>query len=178
MGTIGEININFDTFSNSPYYLAVMDLSDWVYAEDLTSYIQITLPGSKKPKNFTFIKEKTSIYNSHNLGLSCLSGGCEDEEYVELPDGIYTVTVKSGYQDIECTKYYLKTDLLELDYNKVLIEKGTEVSESFINYMAKIKYTLDVAKSHTMLGDFIESNRYYNEAKDLLKRVVECKDCI
>ena len=93
-------------FSEHPRYLSIMDLSDWLYAKELPSYILVTIPGSKKPKNYTFAKEKISTFNSHNIGLSCLKGDCTEEEYVSLPDGIYTICLKSGYENIEETKFY------------------------------------------------------------------------
>ena len=177
--TVGKININFNTFSNSPLHLSVMDLSEWLYSESLPSYLLITIPGSKKPKTYTFKKFKTNIFNSHNLGLSCLSGDCKEEHYVDLPDGLYTICLKSGYEDIEETKFYLKTDRFEVEYNKVLIKYGIDdVDQNFINLMVKIKYVLDVAKSHAMDGDFVKSDRYFQESKKLLKRFVECKDCL
>lgn len=179
MSTIGKINIEFAISSTSPLHLSVTDLSDWVYSEALSSYVTILIPGSKKPKTYTFKKFKTNIFNSHNLGLSCLSGDCSEENYVDTPDGIYTICLKSGYEDIEKTKFYLKTDRFEVEYNKVLVKYGIDgVDQNFINLMVKIKYVLDVAKSHAMLGDFVKSDRYFQESKKLLKRFVECKNCL
>lgn len=179
MSTIGNINIDFNTSSNSPLHLFVMDLSDWVYAEDLPSYITIKLPGSNKEKTFSFKKYKTNIFNSHNLGLSCFTGNCQDETYVDLPDGIYTICVKSSFENIENSHYYLKTDRFDIEYNKVLIKYGTDsVDDNFIKLMIKIKYTLDVAKANIMNGDFVKGIRYFQESKKLLKRFVDCKDCL
>lgn len=179
MKTVGTINVNFQTSSNSPLHLSIMDLSDWLYAEPLTSYITILIPGAKKAKAFTFKKYKTNIFNSHNLGLSCLSGGCKEEQYIDIPDGIYTICLKSGYQNIEKTQYYLKADRFEVEYNKVLIKYGIDdIDQKFINLMVKIKYILDVAKSHAMSGDFVKSNKYFQESKKLLQRFVECKNCL
>ena len=178
MGQIGNININFTVYSDSPSHLYIKDLSDWVYAEDLPSYIEIILPGSKKTKNFSFVKFKTNIFNSHNLGLSCLSADCTEEEYVDLPDGIYTINLKSGFENICKKKHYLKTDIFEIEYAKILIDKGTNVTQNFINYMTKVSYTLDVAKSHIVVGNIKESSKYFEEAKELLKRYQDCKDCI
>lgn len=176
---VGKININFNTFSNSPLHLSVTDLSDWLYAEQLPAYILITIPGSKNPKTYTFKKFKTNIFNSHNLGLSCFTNDCKEEEYVNLPDGMYTICLKSGYEGIEKSQYYLKTDRFEVEYNKVLIKYGIDdVDQNFINMMTKIKYTLDVAKSHAMFGDFVKANRDFKEAKKLLQRFVECKNCL
>ena len=54
----GQININFTVFSDSPLYISIADLSDWEYAQNLPSYLSITIPGSKKPKIFSFTKER------------------------------------------------------------------------------------------------------------------------
>ncbi len=174
-----KIDINFNTFSNSPSHLFVMDLSNWEYAEDLPAYVLITIPGSKKPKTYTFKKFKTNIFNSHNLGLSCFTGDCKEEVYIDLPDGIYTICLKSGYEGIEKSQYYLKTDRFEVEYSKVLIKYGTDnVDDNFVKKMMQIKYTLDVAKSNVMFGDFVKANRYFQEANTLLNRYIECKNCI
>ena len=174
-----NLNINFDVFANSPLYLAIMDLSDWEYAENLPAYIQITTPGSKKPKSYTFKKFKTNVFNSHNLGLTCFTNDCTGQDYSEIPDGIYCIKVLSSYQDISQTKYYLKTDRFNIEYQKVLLKYGVDnADQNFINYMAKVKYVLEVAKAHTMNGNFVEANRYFNESKKLLKKYVECKNCI
>ena len=179
MEAIGNINIEFSVSSTSPLHLVVEDFSDWVYAKDLPAYVTILIPGSKKPKTFIFKKFKRNIFNSHNLGLSCFTDDCQKEVYVDLPDGLYTVCLKSGYENIENTHYYLKTDRFEVEYNKVLIKYGIDdVDQNFINLMVKIKYVLDVAKSHAMLGDFVKADRYFVEAKKLLNRYLECKNCI
>lgn len=179
MEAIGNINIEFSVSSTSPLHLVVEDFSDWVYAKDLPAYVTILIPGSKKPKTFIFKKFKRNIFNSHNLGLSCFTDDCQKEVYVDTPDGIYTICLKSGYENIENTHYYLKTDRFEVEYNKVLIKYGIDdVDQNFINLMVKIKYVLDVAKSHAMLGDFVKADRYFVEAKKLLNRYLECKDCV
>lgn len=179
MTQVGKISINFNTFSNSPSHIAISDLSDWAYAESLPSYVLITIPGSKNPKTFSFKKFKTNIFNSHNLGLSCFTGDCGEQNFIDIPDGIYTICLKSGYEDIEHSQYYLKTDRFEVEYAKVLIKYGTEnVEENFIKQMIQVKYTLDVAKSHAMFGDFVKANRYFQEANKILKRFVDCKNCL
>lgn len=176
---IGNINIEFSVSSTSPLHLVVEDFSNWVYAEQLPAYVTILIPGSKKPKTYVFKKFKRNIFNSHNLGLSCFTDDCKKETYIDTPDGIYTICLKSGYENIENTHYYLKTDRFEVEYNKVLVKYGIDdVDQNFINLMVKIKYVLDVAKSHAMLGDFVKADRYFQEAKKLLKQFVECKDCL
>ena len=176
---IGNINIEFTVSSVSSLHIIVEDFSNWVYAENLPSYITILIPGSEKPKTYSFKKHKRNVFNSHNLVLSCFSGNCKEEKFNDIPDGIYTICVKSGFETIENSKYYLKTDRFEVEYNKVLIKYGLDdVEQNFINLMTKIKYTLDVAKSHTMFGDIVKANRYFQEAKKMLQKYTECKNCL
>lgn len=173
-----SININFNVFSNHPMFLSVEDLSDWAHSENLTSYIQVTTPGGKKSKSYTFTKGIKNIFNSHNLGLTCVTADCKGGTMGDLPDGIYTITVLSGFAGIQETKYYLKTDRFEIEYMKLLTKKGTEgVDQEFMNYMTRVKYTLDVAKSFTMEGDFAEAYRFFQEAKTLLNKKTDCKNC-
>lgn len=171
-----KINLDFYVLeTGSPRIISIFDNSDWEYAEDLPSYIVIKIPGSKKDKTFSYKKGAINTLNSHNLGLSCLKGNCKEEEYVDLPDGIYTITVKSGFENIEAVKFYLKTDRFNIEFAKVLIKCGFEYNkdEAFINYMTKIRFLVnDIAKSHAIIGDFVKAQRYFEEAKQLLKNYV------
>lgn len=181
MVEVGQIKIDFDIFSYTPQNLSIGDLSDWLYAENKPSYITITLPGSKKQINHAFKKKALNSFNSHNLGLSCLRGDCTEEVYVDLPDGIYTICVKSGFEGIENSKFYLKTDRFELEYAKVMVKYGFEFRKEdveFLNYMSFTQSILTVAKSHAKLGDFVKAQRFFDQARKLLKKYVDCKDCI
>lgn len=169
METVGQISINFRIFSDDPNFLNIADLSNWVYAQGQPSYVSIQLPGSSKEINYAFSKERINVFNSHNLGLSCLSGDCTEEKYVELPDGIYTVTVRSNYDNIKKTKFFLKTNRFDIEYSKVIIKYGLEENEAeFLYYMLEIKGVIEVAKSHALLGDFVKAQRFFESAKKML----------
>lgn len=177
MSTVGEIIIDFYVINTgSPKLISIYDNSNWEYASNLPAYLVIKIPGSKKEINFSFVKNNINTLNSHNLGLSCLKGNCTEEEYVNLPDGIYTVTLKSGYEEIEETKFYLKTDTFDIEFAKVIIKYGVDYfDQGFINYMTKVRFLVDVAQSHTKLGDFVKAQRHFEEAKKMLNAYVTCK---
>ena len=177
MEQVGNIRIDFNIFSNTPKNLIVADDSDWLYSENLPAYINVTLPGSKKFRTFPFKKEAMNRFNSHLLGLSCLAGNCKEEVFIDLPDGIYTMTLKSGYQDIETTKFYLKTDLFNQEFAKVMIKYGVEYTEEgrmFLEEMMFIKGLITVAQSHAHEGDFIKAQRFFEQAKHNLNKKVNC----
>lgn len=178
METVGQINVDFQVFeTGNPKIISVADTSDWLYAENKPSYISIKLPGSKKEKTLSFKKYAVNNFNSHNLGLSCLKGDCTEETYVHTPDGIYTIKLLSGYEDIEKERYYLKTDAIDLEIAKALTLIGFDYSEDLINKRKpyqKIKDCLNQAKDSAKLGDFVESDRYFQEAVSLFNKQ-KCK---
>ena len=179
MEVVGQINIDFYILeTGSPKKLSVFDDSEWLYSETLPSYLVIKLPGSKKEKAYSFKKNAINTLNSHNLGISCLKGDCTEEQYVSLPDGVYTITLKSGYEGIEETKYYLKTDTFDIDFAKVMAKyDSNSLDEGFIDYMTRIRFLKGVAESHTKLGDFVKANRFFTEIRDMLDKYSDCKNC-
>ena len=168
MDVVGQIHVDFQIIeTGNPKILSVIDTSIWLYAENKPSYISIRLPGSSKDKIFTFKKESVTSFNSHTLGISCLKGDCTEENYVDLPDGIYTIKVLSGYEGIEKQRYYLKTDKIDLEIAKKVTLIGFNYSDAVkdsIQMIKDIKWQLDVAKSWTKLGDFIQADKFFQEA--------------
>jgi len=174
MELVGNIHIDFEVFeTGNPKILSVADTSNWLYAENKPSYILIKLPGSKKDKTLAFKKYAVNNFNSHVLGLSCLKGDCTEETYVNLPDGIYTIKLLSGYEDIEKERYYLKTDVIDLEIAKALTLIGFDFTEDTarqIKPFQKVKTFLTVAKSWTKQGDFVKADRYFQEAVTLFNK--------
>ena len=181
MANIGQINIDFNVIQSTTQTLWIGDSSDWVYSENIPALIEITLPGSKKALAFSFKKKSINSFNSNNLGITCLNADCTEEVYQDIPDGIYTICLKSGYAGFDKLKYYLKTDRTELELSKVIVKHGFEYSKNDKNFREKI-YDIDwlikVAKSHAKLGDFVKASTNLQGARDILKTLSECKDCI
>jgi hypothetical protein len=178
---MAKITIDFQILeTKNPQLLMVSDNSVWEYAEDLSSWIVIVLPGSTTELKYTFKKESINQFNSHNLGISCLSANCDDEEYIDLPDGIYTICVKSAYTDIEKSRYYLKTDRFDVDLAKVIIKNGFEYNledKEFRDKIFDIKWYLLTAKSHALNGDFVKADNFFQDAKKKLRVFQDCKNC-
>lgn len=182
MEIVGELNIDFDVIQSTTKTLWIGDRSDWVYAENLPAYIYITLPGSRKALEFEFEKNQICVYNSHNLGITCRTNTCGDEiPYSDLPDGIYTITLKSSYEGFEKTRYYLKTDKIELEISKIIVSNELEYSNSdkqFRDSMYDIDWMIKVAKAFTKVGDFKKADESFSQAKSSLKKFSYCKDCL
>lgn len=174
-----KIKIDFQVLeTHDPKFLMVGDTSEWEYAEKKPSYILITPPGSSKAYQFSFNKKSMSTFNSHNLGITCFTNDCEEEDYQDLHDGVYTICVKSFYEGVEKVKYYLKTDRFEVELKKTIIKNGLEYDKKdkeFRETIFEIKWQLETAKSWASEGDWVKANRFLNIAKKMLKQLRECK---
>jgi len=178
---IGKINVDFTIIPDfDPTLLIVGDISKWYGAENLPSTISITPPGSIKPIIETFQKYKLNIFNSVNLGLSCLVE-CEDQKYTDLSDGVYTILVKSGYTDIEKTRYFLKTDIFLREIDEIYIRAGLEYDKNnkqFRKDLNDMEFLKRTAESHTRRGDFFKADRDFTQAQELLAKYKACRNCI
>lgn len=178
---IGKINIDFFVLSElDPSTIVIVDKSDWFSAEDKPATIIITPPGSSKGIANVFSKKQLNIFNSSNLGLSCISE-CKDQVYQPLSDGIWMICLQSIYQGIEKKRYYLKTDTFRVEWAKEFVNLGLEyVNTKDLKYEALyecIKH-IDTANSFTLDGDFTKANREFIEAQKKFNKIRKCKNCL
>jgi hypothetical protein len=178
---IGKIIIDFEvTPTFNPAKLIVDDSSSWSNAENLPSTISIIPPGSVRPINSVFAKYRRNIFNSVNLGLSCLAE-CDEQKYEDLLDGVWTINVKSGFEGLEKTRYYLKTDKFRYELDNIYIRTGLEFDKNnkkFRDDLSDIEFLLRVSEAHTRNGDIVKADRDFTQAQQLLEKYKNCKNCI
>lgn len=178
---IGKINVDFEVIpTHNPKKILIGDMSNWSVAENKASIICMTPPGSSVAINNTFQKHKLNIFHSVNLKLSCLVE-CADQEYNDLPDGIWTINLKSSFTGIGKTRYYLKSDVFQIELDKIYVRAGLEFDKSkkdFRNDLQDIEFLIRTASAHTRLGDSFKADRDFSQAKELLAKYQNCKDCI
>lgn len=179
---IGKIKIDFKVLSPlDAKILMIADNSDWFSAEDKQATISIFPPGSTKAINNVFAKKQLNIYNSSNLGLECLAICDETREYADLSDGIWKITVKSAYQGLEKTRYYLKTDTFLIEWYKEWINTGLEYTDTknlIYESLLDSRKHLYSAEGFMLEGDFTKANREFTEAQKKFNKLRKCKDCL
>lgn len=181
MAEIGKIIINFTIIPDyDPTTLIVGDLSDWKGAENLPATICITPPGSTKSINNTFQKHRLNIFNSVNLGLQCIKE-CEEQDYADLQDGVWTLVLKSGYEGLEKTVYYLKTDRFQLELDKIYVRAGLDFDKNqkqFREDLQDLHFLINAAHAQIRIGDHAKAHRDFTESQLILKKYIDCKDCL
>lgn len=178
---VGTISVDFKVLSPlDPTILMLVDNSDWFSAEDKQATIFIYPPGSSKAITQIFAKHKINTYNSVNLGLNCIVE-CGEQNYLPLSDGIYKLTLKSGYTDLEKTRYYLKTDTFMIEFYKEWVNTGldyTDTKDPRYDALLDARKHLYSAEAYTLDGNFSSANREFQEAQKKFNKIRKCKECL
>lgn len=177
-----DINIDFNVIETDNHKtLRVADNSNWSVIESEPSIIEITLPGMRTAVVNYFDKKSINNFNSVNLNLSCVGGGCDELEWTELPDGVYTICVKGSPSKFQETKNYFRTNKIRERFDLLIINSniGCEGSSKVdFKDILDIDMLIKSTEAHTRFGDINSASRDYQLAVKMLDKQSKCKDCI
>jgi len=172
MSITGKPRLNFTIYNTyEPELILVADYSDWKILENKPAIMKIIPPGSNREIIHTWKKNRVNIYNSINLGLSCLTE-CDEQKYEFLPDGIYQFILEGSPSNYNKKRYYLKTDQFRLDLDTIYIKLNIEYSQKddkIKDLLSDIEFMLSSAEAFTRNGDFVRADRAFCEAKKILE---------
>lgn len=178
---VGKIIIDFHvTDNNDPRVLNVIDASYWRHIENKPSIIEITLPGDNEPIVHYFTKKQVNLFNSSNLNLNC-PDGCEDVQLIDLPDGIYIITLKGSPDTFFKTRKFLKTSKFQLELDQIYINMGLECEKEnieAIDKVNKINLLLAATEAHVRHDNICKANETFTIATDMLEDLKNCKECV
>lgn len=172
MPTIGKPRLSFQIFdSKDPKTLILADMSAWNNIKDNPATISIKIPGAENYSNYSWNKNKLNVFNSNTLHLTSVQD-CDDQDYADLPDGIYQFILKGTPDDIYCTeRFYLKTDQMNIEKSKMYIRAGidfTPASEEMVKRLRKVEFYKNRAEAFAFTGDFGQAQDNFKRAKKLL----------
>ena len=128
-------DIDFQVINTlDPRVMPIADTSEWGQIEGKASIIEVILPGEESPIINYFDKSKINIMNSSNLKLIC-TVDCAEVELINLPDGIYEITVKGSPDTFFKTRKYLRTTLTQLELDKIFIQLNLTCKEKDTNIL-------------------------------------------
>lgn len=171
---IKKVNLDFFVVDVSdPNYFVVVDNSEWGGIEAKPAIIEVYVPGFSEPATHYYTKKGQTNFNSLSLNLNC--DICEDLQ--ELPDGIYTITIKGSPEKYQKTRDYLRTTKLELDIDRMLMrsvdrcDDNKSISESY----SLIQTFIRTAKAHLRHGNSCEAFEFYQKAKNKAEWMINCQ---
>ena len=182
-----KIDIDFQVYdSKDPKSFIVIDTSNWEHIHDKPSIIEITIPGDEHPVTNYYAKRCSkgcgvNVFDSYSLGLMC--EGCGDEK-IDLPDGIYDITVKGSPDKFRKSKAYLRTTKLQLDLDKLYIDLSLECFNSEeelqrkIDKLNKIQLLIKAAEANVRHDHRCIAHDLFRKAYELLNKAKKCNGCI
>ena len=161
-----------------PTKLVIADSSLWGFIEEKPSVIEIIPPMKDIGVSHYFNKNQNNIFNSSNLYLS------EVGLTTDLPDGVYTITLK-GSDCHEVSKYYLRTESIEIRLAKAYLQtdfldnsKDTEIKD----FLSEIRSLIAGANSAVKFGELVKGTQILSKANEYLKNYEQCgkkdKSCL
>ena len=174
MAILDNIKLDFQVLNTGdPKILAVIDTSIWGFIEDKVAAIEITLPGSEKTKRYTYIKNKTNIFNSSNLQRSPVG------VYNDLPDGIYRIDIIGAHGNC-FHRDFLKVDKIRTELAEIYISLGIQDSRENTEKKQKIQdfdLLIRAAEYATKIGKLKKAMSYFKRAVKYVKDYNECETC-
>lgn len=175
---VGKVNLDFFIITEfNPKLIFVADASTWFNIEKKPAIIEITLPGGTTPIVFNYLKNGINIFNSNNLKITKVLIDCKDQEYQDLPDGIYKFVLKGSPDSYFKEKYLLKTDSLQLRIDKILINLGFNFEYSKKEEREEIKdilFTIRQAEAFLRAGDLEFAKEFFEIAIDEVEKLENC----
>lgn len=175
---MNNIKLQFEVLNTfNPKTLLIADQSEWGILGNRASIIEIKRPGSEDVYTYYLGKNQLNVFNSKTLGIN---PGKPADEMVDLPDGIYDITIKGSPSSYSANRKYLKTDSMRLNIDKVWARAGVlcdDEDDDVIEKIKEIEFVLTVAESSMRLGNFDTVQQLMDKAKHLLDVINDCKYC-
>ena len=175
---MNNINLDFEVIgTNNPKSLLVVDKSEWGILADRPAAIYIKTPGVEKEVSYYLGKNQVNVFNSITLGVNC---GDQKFNYLNLPDGIYDITIKGSPSTYSFNRKYLKSDSIRLNLDKVWARTNLLCDEPDEDIMEKIKlveFFLTAAESNMRLGNFDSVEGLFEKAQRVMDIINNCDNC-
>lgn len=164
--------------SRDPRFLVVFDLSVWGALQGRPTKIGIVRPGATQPVEHYFDQGSNFVINSYMLDLSCI--GCDGVEYLELPDGLYEITITSTPTSYTKTKKYFKTDQLEFEIDELILKYASDCDTGINSIKDKVtdfKLMLRGVDAYVKVDNICKAQELYNQVEKEVNRLSKCKSC-
>lgn len=179
---MSQINIDFQILTNyNPKYLVIVDTSDWQNLLGKPAIIEIITPGFSEPVVHYYDQEKVNVFNSVNLGLNCTNCGIKEQDFNDLPDGIYQITVKGSPSNFQKTRHFLKNDSLRLKLDEAFMKINfscKDFDKNLMDKIQKIDFLIKGAEAHVRLGNQCEAQDLMFRAEKEINKLKNCKSCV
>lgn len=175
-----EYSINFYIIeSNDPKSIVIFDKSLYIDLPE-KPLLEVTLPGFTGSVQIPYLPNTLIVLNSDSLDLT---KECEYENYADLPDGVYQITMKfCPYETFYNKKCFLKTSNFYQEYQKLLLSldftKDSYDQDYIKNQIINMDILIQSAKAETSLCNIQKAVNKYSGALSILSNINRKINCI
>jgi hypothetical protein len=160
--------LNFEIVESlDPKVLSFLDTSTYLEKSPDKPLVEVLVPGYSKS---VIVPYKVNRFNTLSAGQLNITCGTNDN----MPDGVYQLTIRvCPYEVVFCTKYYLKTDLLQYEIDDILLNilYKQELSDSIKKSINTMFVLLESAKVHARNGNIEEATEMYKKIQKLVTKI-------
>lgn len=152
--------------------LTIDDKSTWSIAENQPAILEICLPGANTPITLPFRKNQSNDFNSITLGLNCPSE-CGDNEYLDIPDGLYTISLIGSPDSLCHTVDYIRNCQLCRDLDKMVLKSAVACAgkdDDLFEKICEIQFLKRSAQAHIRCGDTDKAMELNNMAVKIAEK--------
>lgn len=156
----------------------VVDDSVWGVIEDEDATLSVQAPGRTNYIDFEFEKYSATVINAIDLGFQ--SSTIDDNNLMDLPDGVYHVKLTGTPSSYFKEKVVLRTDIVKYNLLRILastMSNCNDVSNYNQNQFMKVWFLIMAAEAAVLLGDWCKADLLYNQAVKQLENL-NCKDVL
>lgn len=174
---VGKVNLDFQVVSSGdPKVLIVIDTSTWSGIITKPAIIEIVTPVSKVPVVHYFNKNEVNVYTSANL----LTGCSDIDKLIDLPDGIYQITLKGSPDTYNICRNILRTEKTTLELDKLYIDLDLLCKyrdDQIYNTLTDIDLLLRATQAHVRYDNLEQAHKLLMEAQRGIESLRGCNGC-
>ena len=158
-----------------PRRILVSDFSEWEHLDKEQSSLEVVTPDGNTVV-LPFKKFAMNGLNSVNLGIGC----ADDGSFLDLPDGIYKITLLSCNDKFFKTRHYLQSDIAQgkLDKLFTMVDYDCKnVDKDRRDKLLTLDYLMKTSKAATRKGDLTLAENFFECALETLDSYLRCDNC-
>lgn len=171
-----KVQIDFQIIeTHDPRRILVTDFSEWEHLDKEQSSLRVTTPKGNTV-DLPFKKFAMNGLNSVNLGLGC----ADDGSFLDLPDGIYEITLLSCNDKFFKKRSYLKTDIAQgkLDKLFTMVDYDCKnVDKDRRDKLLTVDYLMKSASAATRKGKLTVAEDMFECALESIDSYLRCDNC-
>jgi len=163
-----NVQLNLEVFkAKDCASLSVLDTSYYPVAPE-SAELSVTVPGYSTAFVFPYTLGEINIINSYSFGFTTSS----TSDYADLPDGVYTVILRTCPDLGENKRYHLRTCKIDCRLAAQWVKYlDCCDDDKMLYYLDRVDFLLRGAEAQADLCNPIKATELYRKADDLLRRI-------